>query len=165
MARWFDEGALPSGWFDAGVIPDGWFDEGLDPASGNEYTLTAETGYFALSGQPATLGGVSQRVDVIGRAGRRVYVEIRNGQVYEATTEREARKVVRSIRRRVVRDIRRAERQGLPPPAIPQIQVDGVAPFLDSLKREVADVQIGWAAIHRRLWEDADEDDVEALLL
>jgi hypothetical protein len=125
--------------------------------------LDTSIGEFSLSADgtgPAVEPTAPTFVGAAGRGRARVWVRIENGKVYEVVDEPEARKVVRAIKRKVERQMRQQ------PAAIvlPVIEVDGVAPFLESLKREVAEVQTDWAAIRRKL-EDEDEDDVEALLL
>jgi hypothetical protein len=124
--------------------------------------LDTSIGEFSLSADgtgPAVEPAVPTFVGAAGRGRARVWVRIENGKVYEVVDEPEARKVVRAIKRKVERQMRQ---QPLEPIVLPVIEVDGVAPFLESLKREVAEVQTDWAAIRRKL---EDEDDVEALLL
>jgi hypothetical protein len=132
--------------------------------------LTAEYGAFALTGQDATLTGPAatpaptEYVGAVGRGRRRVWVEIRGGQVYEVADEQEARKVVRAIKRKAVRQIKHAEIGG-PLPDLPAIEIRGEAPFVETLKREIGEIEMDMAQAYQRLFEAMDEDDVETLLL
>jgi hypothetical protein len=132
--------------------------------------LTAEYGAFALTGQDATLDAQlltpapTEYVGAVGRGRRRVWVEIRGGQVYEVADEQEARKVVRAIKRKAVRQIKHAEIGG-PLPDLPAIEIRGEAPFVETLKREIGEIEMDMARAYQRLFEAMDEDDVETLLL
>ena len=125
--------------------------------------ITLQGAEVTLTYTPAVAQPPQQAVGHVRAVGRRgiVWVKIKNGQVYEVTDEPEARKVVKAIKRKVQRQLQHAAA----PIEIPQIEIEGAAPFVESLRREVADVQVKWAAVYQKLWDDADEDDVEALLL
>jgi hypothetical protein len=138
----------------------------------NQYVLTANVGSATLSGDvagltytpSATPESPTQYVGAVGRGRRRVWVEIRGGQVYEVADEQEARKVVRAIKRKAVRQIKHAEIGG-PLPDLPAIEIRGEAPFVETLKREIGEIEMDMAQAYQRLFEAMDEDDVETLLL
>jgi hypothetical protein len=149
------EGVTPAGFENAtSAVISGALDQSIA-----DFTLSSEGSGPAPEPQPEA----PTYVGAVGRGRTRVWVEIRNGQVYEASDEQEARKVVRAIKRRVTREMR--QRPETPPVEVPEIVVRGAPEIVESLRREIAEVQTDWAAVYRKLWEDADEDDVEALLL
>jgi hypothetical protein len=157
--------------------------------------LSSAHGEYALGGQDATLsqpdrvlGAAAGSYSVAGQAaafdylvappaapepaqgvggGRRRYFEVwKNVPIYAVETEREARKVLRVVKRKVMRQIHRAERGEAPLPELPQIST--IADALPALAREVTEAERTLQAALDRAVQRAieqDEEDVELLLL
>lgn len=97
-----------------------------------------------------------------GRARRRIWVEIKNGQVYEAQTPTEAVEVVRKIKRTAKRKLNVFKRGGIMP-ALPEIVIKG-EDVPTYLRERVDEVNDELEALYARAVEE-DEDEALTVLL
>jgi hypothetical protein len=104
-------------------------------------------------------------VGALGRGRQRVYVEIRDGQVYEEGDEPVVKPVVpKKIKRRVPRAAP-VPRVVEPLPSLPPVEMRALAPFMDALRRDHGPINVDLARAAQRLFEVLDEGDLETLLL
>ena len=123
------------------------------------YTLTAVDAELTYVGSGAAVPAPPQ---VGGGVRRRIWVEIRDGQVYEVDDEADAVEVVKAIKRKVRRKFHQYERGVVPLAPLPEITIRGDVP--QYLRERVDDANDELEALYAKALED-DEDDAMVVLL